>query len=83
MEFLQHQRVLGPDEMGISVNLPSVDTFYSTGLAYSGVSPQVADKVTITVTNGNFSVDLPQMSGYTITSTYVDSALFSGVFSQP
>lgn len=82
VEFLNYHRQLTPDEMGISINLPTVDTFYSTGLSYIGVSPLPADKVLVEVVDGKLKIEIPQMSGYTITATYIDSALFKGSFQE-
>lgn len=81
VEFF-HSRQLNDDQVGVSLTFPGKDTLYSTGLKYAGFSPEPAAAIKVTSSNGKLVVDIPRMSAYTETNTYIDSAYFQGLVSE-
>lgn len=81
VEFLEN-RQLDDNQVGVTLTFPGKDTLYSTGLKYTGDAPDRADPIKVTIINGKLAIDIPQMSSWTFTQTYLDSASFKGVLTE-
>lgn len=80
VEFLKN-RQLEAEQIGITLTFPGKDTLYSTGLKFVGVSPDPAEDVKITSTNGKLTINIPTMSAWTA-GIGIDSAYFKGVINE-